>query len=99
MSNILSCLVSVASNPDLKPLIQEDHCQAIIYKHLLPFMQSTNEDDSYFKSDGLEYIRRCEDLTCHPFRRVSLDLIKVVAEKYNYSNGNSSGKSELMKLI
>lgn len=53
MSNILSCLVSVVSNPDLKSLIQEDHCQAIIYKHLLPFMESTNEDDSYFKNDGL----------------------------------------------
>lgn len=58
MANILSCLCEVVKNPDLKGLMQENHCQAIIYKHLLPFMESTNEDNAYFKNDSLEYIRR-----------------------------------------
>lgn len=58
MANIPICLTAVVNNPDLKGLIQEDHCQAIIYKYLLPFMESTNEDTQFFKTDGLEYIRR-----------------------------------------
>lgn len=53
MSNILVCLSAVVNNPDLNSLMQEDHCKAIIYNHLLPFMESTNEDYSYFKNDGL----------------------------------------------
>lgn len=94
MANIPTCLCSVVNNPDLKGLMKEDHCQAIIYKHLLPFMESTQEDFDYFKNDSLEYIRRIEDLTCHPFRRTSLDLIRCISEKLNFGN-----KSELMKFV
>jgi hypothetical protein len=74
--------------------MHEDHVQQIIYKHLLPFMESTNEDNAYFKNDILEYTRRCEDLTCHPFRREARDLIKCICEKLNFGT-----KSELLKFV
>lgn len=58
VANMVRCLSCVVDNVDLNPLLQESHCEAIIYKHLLPYMHSTNEENSYFQSDGLEYIRR-----------------------------------------
>lgn len=94
VANIVSCLCTVAENVDLRPLMQEDHCQAIIYKYLLPFMHSSNEDNSFFNADGLEYIRRKEDLTLHPFRTAALELIKNITTNMAFRD-----KSELIKFV
>lgn len=74
--------------------MQEDHCQLIIYKHLLPYMESNNEDESYFQQDGLEYIRRLEDMTVHPFRQASLDLIKSIMVYMHFGT-----KAEIIKFV
>ena len=94
VANIVNCLYHICRNPDFKVIIQEDHCQHIIYKYLLPFMESNSEDDDYFANDGLEYIRRLEDMTCHPFRRSSLDLIEIIMGSLHFGS-----KSELIKFV
>lgn len=53
IANIVTCIYYIVRNPEFRHIIEEDHCQHIIYKYLLPFMESTAEDDDYFYNDGL----------------------------------------------
>lgn len=74
--------------------MEESHCEAMIYQHLIPFMESTSEEANLFKTDSLEYLRMEEDISCYRFRRMALDLIASLMVHTNYE-----GKSQLIKLV
>lgn len=49
-------------------------------------MEATAEEHELFMSDGLEYIRREDDLTCYPLRRMALDMLKSIVVNLHFGN-------------
>lgn len=93
-ANIVTCIYNIVKNEKTRPLVEQSHCDAIIYQYLLPFMQSTAEELALFSQETLEYIRRDEDISCYTLRRNSLDLIKSLMVNTYYVE-----KSELIKFV
>jgi hypothetical protein len=93
-STLVNCLYEVVKQALLRPLFSNQHCEVLFYSHCLPQCQATQQEIALFRDDPLEYVHRCEDLTCAPLRRAILDLAENVAASVSFNN-----KSEMLRMV
>lgn len=76
-------------------MVTSEHIENLFYRGtLLPLCESTKDELHMFQNDGIEYVRRQEDLSCFVVRKAVMGLIETASNSLVFN-----GKSELMRMV